>query len=58
MKRLSNYRKLYAVIIGTAALVAAQKFNIQIPGLEQIYTQLLLAAITSWGVYQVPNDQG
>ena len=53
---MKRYRKFVAVIIGTAAMVAAQKFNIQIPGLEQIYTQILLAAITSWGVYQVPND--
>lgn len=53
---MGSYRKLVAVLIGTAAIVAAQTFDINIPGLEEIYTQMLLAAITSWGVYQVPND--
>lgn len=53
---MGKYRKFMAVLIGTAAIVLAQEYDLEIPGLEQIYTQLLLAALTSWGVYQVPND--
>ena len=56
MKSLRKYRKFVAVIIGTAAMVLAQKYHIVIPGFAEIYTQMLLSALTAAGVYQVPND--
>ena len=53
---MTKYNKLWAVLIGLAALVALNHFEIELPGFDQVVMDLIVAAITAFGVYQVPNQ--
>lgn len=53
---MRKYRKLVAAVIGIAVLVAVQRFDVAVPGLSGIVSNLIVGALTAWGVYQVPND--
>lgn len=52
---MRKYRKLVAAVIGVAVLVAMQNYDIAVPGLSGIVSDLVVGALTAFGVYQVPN---
>lgn len=53
---MNKYRKLIAAFIGCAALVAVQHYNVNLPGLNDVVLEIVIAAATSFGVYQVRNE--
>lgn len=54
--KLGRYRKLFAALIGLAVLIAMRWYQIEIPGVDSVVIDLIISALTSIGVYQVPND--
>lgn len=53
---MGKYRKIIAYILGILVYVATDFFDIQIPGIEEIYQDMMIIVLTGFGVYQVPND--
>lgn len=54
---IGKYRKLIAAVLGVGILVAAKHFQLEIPGLAPIVIDVLIGALTSFGVYQAKNDE-
>ena len=54
---MRKYRKLIACLLGVAALVAMQYFDVSIPGLDAVVLTLIIGAAQAFGVYQARNDQ-
>jgi len=54
---MAKYRKLYAAIIGVSVLVALRYFDVTVAGLDSVVLELVVSALTAFGVYQVPNEQ-
>lgn len=52
---MKRYRKLAAAVIGVGILVVMQNYDIAVPGLSGIVSDLVVGALTAFGVYQVPN---
>lgn len=53
---MKRYRKAVVAVIGVAALVAMRELDVTIPGIDAIVMELILSALTAFGVYQVSND--
>lgn len=53
---MAKYRKFLAALVGVAALVALRHFEVHVPGMDAIVMDLIVSALTAFGVYQVPND--
>ena len=52
---MSRYNKLWAALIGVLALFALRHFEVSIPGLDSVILELIVSALTAFGVYQVRN---
>lgn len=52
---LAKYNKLWAAMATMVVMVMLRKFDVSIPGLDQIITDLVVGALGSFGVYQVSN---
>ncbi len=57
MKTLAPYRKAVAAVIGVSALLSLRYLEIEFVGLDSIVLELVVSALTAWGVYQVPNSE-
>lgn len=51
-----RYRKLIAVIIGLTVLFALRYYDMSIMGLDGVVLELIVSALTAWGVYRPTND--
>lgn len=51
---MKKYRKLIASIVGLA-LLAAARYGLDLTEHEQAITDLVLSALTAYGVFQLPN---
>lgn len=54
--KLSHYRKLFVAILGITALIAMRHFEIEIPGIDSLVLELIIGALSSFGVYQAANE--
>lgn len=52
---MNNYRKFIVAAGGIALLIGFRAFEVELPGLDAIVRDLIVGALVSWGVYQVPN---
>ena len=52
---MAKYSKLIAALIGVTALIAVRHYDVSVPGLEPIVMDLVVGALTAFGVYQVEN---
>lgn len=55
---LAPYRKALAAVIGVTALLALRYLDIEILGLDSVVLELVVSALTAFGVYQVKNEAG
>lgn len=53
---MAKFRKLFAALIGVGALVAMRHFDVHIPGVDAVVIDLVVSALTAFGVYAVPNE--
>jgi hypothetical protein len=53
--RMSKYNKLIAALVGVGVMIAARHFDLTLPGMDAIVMDLIIGALTSFGVYQVEN---
>ena len=51
----SRARKYLFALGGVAVLIAAQRFDITIPGLPDMVSELLMGLLVAEGVYQAKN---
>lgn len=51
-----RYRKLIAAAIGLAALFALRYYDVSLMGLDGVVLDLIVSALTAFGVYQSRND--
>ena len=49
-------RKLWAAIITIMVMIILRKYEVTVPGLDQIVTDLIIGALGSFGVHQIRND--
>jgi len=54
MKTLSPYYKLVVTCIGLLVMIL-QRHNIDLSGQEAAIADLVISALTAFGVYRVPN---
>lgn len=54
-KFLRPYAKAVIAVAGVGALVWLTNSGIAIPGLSQVVSDMIVAALVSFGVYQIPN---
>ena len=54
-KYLKPYAKLVVAVGGVGVMIWTRNANILIPGLDYLVQDLIVGALTSWGVYQVKN---
>ncbi len=52
-----KYKKLIAAGVGLAVLVVIRENNITVPGLDALVMELIVSALTAFGVYQASNEQ-
>lgn len=52
---MTRYSKLLAAVLGLMALMALRYFEVEIFGLDQVVLDLIVSALTAFGVYQVRN---
>lgn len=52
---MTRYSKLFAAIGGLATLVAFRYLDFQFMGLDTVVLDLIVSALTAFGVYQVRN---
>lgn len=52
---MARYSKFFAAAGGIGLLIAVRYFEIEIPGLDAIVRDLIVGALVSWSVYQIPN---
>lgn len=53
---LRPYAKLVVAVAGVGVLVWTRKANILIPGFDFLVQDLIVGALTSFGVYRVKNE--
>lgn len=53
---MRKYSKFFAAAIGLGALFAMRHYELAIPGLDAVVLDLIVSALTAFGVYQVRND--
>lgn len=54
-KYLKPYGKLVVAVGGVGLMIWTRNANILIPGLDYLVQDLIIGALTSWGVYQTRN---
>ncbi|MFC6487379.1 hypothetical protein [Nitratireductor sp. GCM10026969] len=52
---MRKYRKAIAAVIGVSALAVLRQMEVDVFGLDHVVLELVVSALTAWGVYQVPN---
>jgi hypothetical protein len=52
---MTHYRKFIVAAGGIGLLIGFRAFEIELPGLDTLVRDLIVGALVSWGVYQVPN---
>lgn len=52
---MRKYSKFFVAFVGLALMIALNYYGINVPGLNEIGIQLIVAALTAGGVYQVRN---
>lgn len=53
---MGKYKKLIAAVVGLGLLYGVNYLNITVPGINQLVMELIISALTAWGVYQVRNE--
>lgn len=53
---MRKYKKLFAALIGVGALIAIRQYGVTFPGLEPLVMDLVVGALTAFGVYQTRNE--
>jgi hypothetical protein len=53
---MARYRKLIVAILGVAALFLLRHYDVSIMGLDQVILELIVSALTAFGVYQARNE--
>ena len=54
---MDKYRKLVAAVVGIAAMVLNDFFDVSLLiGMEETVANLILGALTTWGVWGVKNE--
>jgi len=53
---MRRYSKLWAALLGLSALVAMRHYQFALPGFDAVVMDLIISALTAFGVYQVRND--
>lgn len=53
---MTRYRKLFACVVGVAALITMRHLDVTIPGIDAIVVELVVGVLTSFGVYQATNE--
>lgn len=54
---MARYRKFFVALCGIGVLVGLRYAEVEIPGLDAIVRDVIVGALVSWGVYQVPNAE-
>lgn len=52
-----KYSKLVAAIVGLAVLLLHRHAGIDLAGEQAAIVDVILAAVTAWSVYQLPNKE-
>lgn len=52
---MRRYAKAWAAILGVSALIALRYYDVNIPGIDQVVLDVIVGALTSFGVYRVRN---
>lgn len=52
---MTKYRKAIAALVGVSALFALRLYGVEFFGVDAVVLELVVSALTAWGVYQVPN---
>lgn len=52
-----KYKKLIAAGLGLTILVIVRQNDISVPGLDSLVMELIVSALTAFGVYQASNEQ-
>lgn len=52
---MARYSKAFVALFGIGALIGLRYYEVEIPGLDAIVRDVIVGALVSWGVYQVPN---
>lgn len=52
---MTKYRKAIAAVVGVSALFALRLYGVEFLGVDAVVLELVVSALTAWGVYQVPN---
>lgn len=53
---MSKYRKAIAALVGVSALFALRMHGVDLFGIDAVVLELVVSALTAWGVYAVPNE--
>jgi hypothetical protein len=56
MKMLAEYRKAIVAVVGVLVLVAHRHLGFDLTGQEAAIVDLIVASLTAFGVFQVPNE--
>lgn len=54
---MSNYNKLIAAVVGVGLMLLHQNFGVDLTGQAAPIVDVILAALTAFGVYQLPNSK-
>lgn len=52
---MSNYRKLIAAAVGLSVIFLQRRFQIDLLGMEDYLTEIVLSVVTAVAVWGVPN---
>lgn len=52
-----QYRKLIAALVGLAVLLLHRHVGLDLAAQEAVLVDIVIAALTAAGVYQVPNEE-
>lgn len=58
---MDKYRKLIAAVLGLVVLFGLKHFEVSLPGASDVVLELVVSALTGFGVYQfsnAPNELG
>lgn len=53
---MGRYSKAIVAVVGVSALFAMRYYKVEIPGLDSVVLELIVSALTTFGVYQVRNE--
>lgn len=52
---MARYSKAIAAVLGVSALIGLRYFEVNIPGIDAVVLDVIVGALTSFGVYQARN---